>query len=76
MARIATSVPAGGGAEDLAEMSLSALASEYRRIESALLDRWDAPIVNDFLCMMAYGGSRRLLERWAGQKGLALTTTS
>src|SRR5262249_7538436 len=34
MARIATSVPAGGGAEDLAEMSLSALASEYRRIES------------------------------------------
>jgi rifampicin phosphotransferase len=72
MARIAASVPAGGRAEDLATMPLSALASEYRRIEAALLDRWDAPIVNDFLCMMAYGGSRRLLERWSGHKGLAL----
>ena len=71
MARIAASVPSGG-AEDLANMPLSALAAEYRRIEAALLDRWDAPIVNDFLCMMAYGGSRRLLERWAGEKGLAL----
>jgi rifampicin phosphotransferase len=67
MARIAASVPAGGLAEDLANMPLSALASEYRRIEAALLDRWDAPIVNDFLCMMAYGGSR-----WAGEKVLAL----
>jgi rifampicin phosphotransferase len=72
MARIAASVPAAGRAEGLAAMPLSALASEYRRIEAALLDRWDAPIVNDFFCMMAYGASRRLLERWVGDKGLAL----
>ena len=45
---------------------LSALAAEYRRIEADLLDRWDAPIINDFLCMIAFGGSRKLLERWAG----------
>lgn len=70
--RMADSVPPGRSADDLINKPLSALAAEYRRIEAALLDRWDAPIVNDFLCMMAYGGSRRLLERWAGAPGLAL----
>ena len=53
-------------------MSLSALAAEYRQIEADLLDRWDAPIINDFLCMMAFGGSRKLMERWAGDEGLSL----
>lgn len=48
------------------------LAAEYRQIESTLLDRWDAPLVNDFLCMMAFGGSRNLMEKWLGQKGLLL----
>lgn len=70
--RMTDSVPPGRSADDLGTKPLSALAGEYRRIEAALLDRWDAPIVNDFLCMMAYGGSRRLLERWAGAPGLAL----
>ncbi len=53
-------------------MPLTALAAEYRRIEAELLERWDAPLVNDFLCMMAFGSSRKLLERWAGQAGLEL----
>ena len=72
MDRMAASVPPGRSADDLVTKPLSALAAEYRRIEAALLDRWDAPIVNDFLCMMAYGGSRRLMQRWAGPQGLAL----
>ncbi|PUB10172.1 PEP/pyruvate-binding domain-containing protein [Yoonia sediminilitoris] len=50
----------------------TALAAEYRRIESTLLDRWDAPLVNDFLCMIAFGASRNLLEKWLGPKGLQL----
>ena len=50
----------------------SALAAEYRKIESTLLDRWDAPLVNDFLCMIAFGASRNLLEKWLGPDGLAL----
>ncbi|HHG88964.1 MAG TPA: phosphoenolpyruvate synthase, partial [Devosia sp.] len=58
-------------ASTLEEMSLSELAAEYRRIEASLLDRWDAPLVNDFLCMMAFGASRKLLEKWAGPAGLA-----
>jgi rifampicin phosphotransferase len=50
----------------------SELAAHYRRIEAELLDHWDAPLINDFLCMMAFGASRKLLERWAGPAGLEL----
>ena len=53
-------------------MSLSALAAHYRRIEADLLDRWDAPLINDFLCMIAFGSSRKLMERWLGDAGLQL----
>jgi pyruvate,water dikinase len=59
-------------ADRLQAMALTDLAAEYRRIESDLLDRWDAPIVNDFLCMIAFGASRRLLERWLGEEGLQI----
>lgn len=52
--------------------NLTELATTFRVIEADLLDRWDAPLVNDFLCMMAFGASRKLLERWAGPAGLAL----
>jgi pyruvate,water dikinase len=54
----------------LSRMSATELAAEYRRIEADLLDRWDAPIVNDFLCMIAFGASRRMMERWGGDAGL------
>lgn len=57
-------------ASTLDAMPLSALAGEYRRIEAELLDRWDAPLINDFLCMFAFGGSRKLLRAWAGDAGL------
>ncbi|MBW6422595.1 hypothetical protein KX729_14145 [Rhizobium sp. XQZ8] len=56
----------------LEAMPLTALAREYRRIEAELLDRWDAPLINDFLCMIAFGASRKMLERWCGPEGLAL----
>lgn len=54
----------------LATMSLSELVAEYRRIESTLLDQWDAPLINDFLCMFAFGSSRKLLEKWGGAEGV------
>lgn len=56
----------------IGEMSLSQLAGYYRNIEATLLDRWDAPLINDFLCMIAFGGSRKLTGRWLGDAGLAL----
>lgn len=59
-------------ASTLDAMPLSELAKEYRRIEVGLLDRWDAPLINDFLCMMAFGASRKLLGKWAGEAGTRL----
>lgn len=63
---------AATSADRLAALPLSELAREYRRLEGELLDRWDAPIINDFLCMIAFGASRKLLERWCGAQGAAL----
>jgi phosphohistidine swiveling domain-containing protein len=59
-------------ADSYDNLPTSVLAARYRRIEADLLDRWDAPLINDFLCMMAFGASRKLLERWAGPAGLEL----
>lgn len=52
------------------KMPITLLATEYRRIEADLLDKWDAPLINDFLCMIGFGASRKMLEKWAGQNGL------
>ncbi|NJM51683.1 MAG: hypothetical protein HC843_13115 [Sphingomonadales bacterium] len=56
-------------ADEIKAMPLTELAREYRRIEADLLDRWDAPLINDFLCMMAFGGSRKMLENGAERRG-------
>ncbi|MEM8792360.1 MAG: PEP/pyruvate-binding domain-containing protein [Pseudomonadota bacterium] len=61
-----------GRGTDLDQANLNELAQEYRVIEAHLLDRWDAPLVNDFLCMIAFGASRSLLKRWLGDEGLKL----
>ncbi len=56
---------------DIERANLTQLAGEYRTIERDLLDRWDAPLINDFLCMIGFGASRAMLEKWAGEAGLA-----
>jgi rifampicin phosphotransferase len=45
------------------------LVGHYRDLRSRLLLRWDAPIVNDFLAMIAYGMLRRLTVRWLRDPG-------
>lgn len=67
LVRVLTGDPAA-----IAALPPSALVSDYRRIESELLGAWDAPLVNDLLCMIAFGLTRRLAERWAGADGIAL----
>lgn len=57
---------------DVTTAGPTALAAQYRKIESTLLDRWDAPLGNDFLCMIAFGASRNLMQKWLGDAGLAL----
>jgi pyruvate,water dikinase len=60
------------GPDQIAPCRAFRAGGEYRRIEADLLERWDAPLVNDFLCMLAFGASRRLLQRWCGAAGLEL----
>jgi phosphohistidine swiveling domain-containing protein len=47
------------------------LAAEYRKLEQKLLARWDAPLINDFLCMIAFGATQKTMEKQAGADGLA-----
>ena len=46
------------------------LAAEYRRLEQQLLAKWDAPLVNDFLCMIAFGAAQKAMTKWAGDDGV------
>ena len=50
----------------LANRDLPGLAQYYRSLEHNLLSRWDSPLVNDFLCMIAFGLSRKVLLKWCG----------
>jgi pyruvate,water dikinase len=52
-------------------LSAKRLAAEYRLLERQLLAKWDAPIVNDFLCMIAFGAAQKAMTKWAGDDGLA-----
>ncbi len=60
---------------DIERAGPTALAAEYRKLEGTLLNRWDAPLVNDFLCMVAFGASRSLMQKWLGPTGLELHNT-
>ena len=58
-------------AEQLDAMPLDELCVQYRDLEKKLLRSWDAPLINDFLCMMAFGLSRKILHKYGGEAGLA-----
>ncbi|MBL8817798.1 MAG: hypothetical protein JNL58_17365 [Planctomyces sp.] len=55
--------------DQLDEMGLDQLTAEYRRLEKALLNRWDAPLVNDFFTMVCFGVLRKVVDRWVGPDG-------
>jgi len=57
----------------LSELSYAALALRYRDLERRLLGEWDAPIINDFFCMIAFGVLSGLLRKWFGEDGAQLT---
>ncbi|MEP7209909.1 MAG: PEP/pyruvate-binding domain-containing protein [Alphaproteobacteria bacterium] len=52
-------------------MDATRLTAEYRKLEQQLLARWDAPLVNDFLCMIAFGAAQAAMKKWAGDDGVA-----
>src|SRR5439155_10240415 len=48
----------------LVEMRLDQLAAEFRKLESQLVSRWDAPLINDFLAMIFFGTLGKLCTSW------------
>ena len=57
----------------LTEMSHLELISHYNDLESKLLKRWDAPLVNDFFAMIYYGVLKSLCEKWLDDPSLQNT---
>ena len=45
-------------------MSLPQLANEYSELETGLLKRWKAPIINDYLCVVFFGIIKKLSASW------------
>jgi len=52
------------GAVPLAMQRPDELVRYYRSLESQLLDRWDAPLINDFFAMIFYGLLRKQATKW------------
>lgn len=52
----------------LEQMSGEELVDHYRSLESQLMRKWDAPLVNDFFAMIFYGVLRGLCKKWAGDE--------
>ncbi len=57
----------------LAEMTQLDLIAHYNDLESKLLKRWDAPLVNDFFAMIYYGVLKSLCAKWLGDPSLQNT---
>lgn len=55
--------------KDLKKMSLYELGDYYTKLEKDLIDKWDAPLINDFFCMIAFGISKKLALKLAGKQG-------
>ena len=45
-------------------LSLTDLAGVYQDLNDQILRRWQAPIINDYLCMIFFGLLKKLTEKW------------
>ncbi|HVN43099.1 MAG TPA: PEP/pyruvate-binding domain-containing protein, partial [Steroidobacteraceae bacterium] len=52
---------------DFNAMSLNALADFYLNLDAQLLKRWQAPIINDYLCMLFFGLLKKLVQSWIAE---------
>ena len=48
----------------LEEQRPDELVAHYRELETELLSRWDAPLLNDFFAMIHFGALRALAKKW------------
>ncbi len=52
--------------QNISETTTVELGKIYRAMEQDLLQKWDAPIVNDFFAMVSFGLLRGVCARWLG----------
>ena len=53
--------------KDFSRMSLPRQAEYYLYLDREILTRWQAPIINDYLCMIFFGVLKKLTEKWLAQ---------
>jgi len=53
---------------DLKELTAQELVNCYKDIRTRVIDAWRAPIINDFLAMVAYGALRKMTVTWCDDK--------
>lgn len=53
--------------QDYTTMSSDEIFNEYLAMNRAMLDKWKAPIINDFLCMVHFGVLKKLTGKWLTQ---------
>ncbi|HET9240447.1 MAG TPA: phosphoenolpyruvate synthase [Oligoflexus sp.] len=51
-------------AVDMRAMSLSEQMAYYTHLENSFLKKWQAPIINDYLCMIFFGLLKKLTGQW------------
>jgi pyruvate,water dikinase len=49
---------------DFNSLSIKELSQSYQNLADSLLKRWQAPIINDCLCMIFFGTLKKLTKRW------------
>jgi pyruvate,water dikinase len=49
------------------KIPLQELSNHYSTLVREILYRWQAPIVNDFLCMIFFGSLKKLVQKWIAE---------
>lgn len=52
--------------QDFRALSLAEQLDYYHYLDTQILRRWHAPIINDYLCMLFFGLLKKLTEKWVG----------
>lgn len=50
--------------KDYSRMTSDEIFAQYLAMNRVMLDKWKAPIINDFLCMVHFGMLKKLTEKW------------
>ena len=50
--------------KDYTRMSSDEIFEQYLAMNRVMLDKWKAPIINDFLCMVHFGVLKKLTGKW------------